>query len=193
MIICGSVFFEVSSASADAVCAGKRSGEQCSLGDGHSADYGSCDASGNCVSGSTRLTTPASGPGSAGQISNNVVPGTTTEESDLIKCGRAGQRMCTLCDLIAGLNLVIQFIMKLSIGVGILAFTIAGVMYIISAGDSKMTGMAKETMKNAAIGFVIIFAGWVIINTTINSLGAYSNLGINITSWGQFECAARAR
>jgi hypothetical protein len=111
----------------------------------------------------------------------------------IVSCGR-GQSMCTLCDLIAGMNNIIQYLMKISIGVALLAMSIGGVMYVVSAGDSKLIDQAKGTMKNAAIGFVIIFAGWLIINTTITYIGTKTitdnggTLGINVTSWGQFDC-----
>lgn len=160
------------------------------------AHAGTTKVTKSSIIGQNPNTVPSGETGSAGQITDNKIPGTVTEESELVTCGRAGQRMCTLCDFIAGLNNVIQYLMKISIGVGILAFTIAGVMYIVSAGDTKMIGRAKDTMKNAAIGFVIIFAGWVIINTVIQSLGSKTDaqgnptFGMNIRSWGQFECGA---
>lgn len=184
-------------AKADAACNGKPSGTQCSLGDSHTIERGVCDASGNCMIGTTKITTP-DGPGSAGQITDNIVPGSIApgEESQFIKCGRAGQRMCTLCDLILGLNDVIRFIMRVSIGIGILAFTAAGVMYIVSAGDPGLKGTANTTMKNAVIGFVVILASWLIVNTVILSLGSKTDaqgnatFGMKITGWGKFECAA---
>ncbi|EKE25137.1 MAG: hypothetical protein ACD_5C00275G0001 [uncultured bacterium] len=179
---------------ADAVCNGKASGTRCNMGDSKSAELGTCDASGNCELDTTKVTaTSTSGQGSNGQISDSVIPGATGAESKFVKCGRSGQRMCTLCDLIAGLNNIIQYIMKLSIGIGILAFAAGGVMYIISGADPGMKGKANETMKNAAIGFVIIFTGWLIVNTVIVSLGTYSDLGIGIKGWGQFECNPQNR
>lgn len=150
------------------------------------------------VAGNVKAATDT-GKGSSGGISTEIIPGTTGEESQFIKCGRAGQRMCTLCDLIAGLNLVIQFIMKTSIGIGILAFAAGGVMYIISAGDPGMKGKANKTMENAAVGFVIIFAGWLIVNTLITALGSRTDnngnttFGMNITGWGKFDCTAKQR
>ncbi|EKD58862.1 MAG: hypothetical protein ACD_56C00037G0007 [uncultured bacterium] len=196
VILLGGLFVNnLPAMAADAVCLNKPDKTACSVGDGKSAEYGKCDGKGNCVT-SGVVTTPASGPGSAGQATDYKIPGTTTEESQLVKCGRPGQSMCTLCDFIAGLNNVIQYIMRISIGVGLLAFTIAGVVYVVSAGDPKTTGRAKDIMKNAAIGFVIIFAGWLIVNTVIQSLGSKTDaqgnptFGMNITSWGQFDCSA---
>lgn len=138
-------------------------------------------------------TTPPAATGSVnnGQITNDVIPGTTGADSKFVKCGRSGQRMCTLCDLIAGLNNIIQYIMKISIGVGILAFAAGGVMYILSGADPGMKGKANDTMYYAGLGFVIIFTSWLIVNTVIVSLGSYSDLGIGVTSWGQFECKAK--
>ncbi|MEI7891162.1 MAG: pilin [bacterium] len=127
--------------------------------------------------------------GSSGQIADTKVPGTTIDNSGIIKCGRPGQEMCTLCDLIAGMNNIIQYLMKIAVGVALLAMTIGGVMYVISAGDGNMTGMAKKAITNAAIGFVIIFAAYLIINTLINYIGTKPGMGINITSWGNFTCS----
>lgn len=131
--------------------------------------------------------------GSIGQIVDNKIPG-TTEAGGIIQCGRGGQDMCTLCDIIKGMNTIIKYLMKIAIGVALLAMAIGGVMYIISAGDSGLIDTAKSTLKNAAIGFVIIFAGYLIINTTINYIGSKKNaageatFGMNITSWGNFDC-----
>lgn len=117
----------------------------------------------------------------------------TSQQSGIVSCGR-GQNMCTLCDLIKGMNIVIHYLMQISIGIALLAMAVGGVMYVVSAGGSDLIGQAKSTMKNAAIGFVIIFMGWLIINTTISYIGARTaadqggTLGISVTSWGQFDC-----
>lgn len=134
-----------------------------------------------------------------GAQADDLVPGIQDDPSGIIQCGRPGQRMCTLCDLIKGINTVIQYIMKIAIGIAILAITIGGVMYVVSAGDSGLIEMAKTTMKNAVIGFVLVFAAFLIINTTMQYLGTKKNaqgeptFGFNITSWGQFDCTAGSR
>lgn len=195
----GSSLLMVESASADAACAGLVKDAPCKLDvDSKSYTPGTCDSSGTCIPTGTTMTTPT-GVGGAGQMMDNTVPGTTTNNTGIITCGRPGQEMCTLCDLIKGMNTIIQYLMKLAIGVALLAMSIGGVMYIVSAGDSDLIKQAKSTMKNAAIGFVIIFAAFLIIDTTINYIGAKKNaagastFGMNIVSWGKFDCNARAR
>lgn len=124
-------------------------------------------------------------------IQPDITPSVQATPTDgIVKCGSTGQAMCNLCYLVKGLNDIVQYIMKIAIGVALLAIVIGGVMYVVSAGDPGMIQTAKTTMKNAVIGFIIILSAFVIINTTIQVIGGYPNLGIRIASWGQFECAA---
>ncbi|MDD5463689.1 MAG: hypothetical protein PHP62_00965 [Candidatus Moranbacteria bacterium] len=120
-------------------------------------------------------------------VVGTMLVGVDNANAAIITCGR-GQDMCTLCDLIAGMNTIIQYLMKLSIGVALLAMAIGGVMYVISAGDKGLADKAKGAITNAVVGFAIIFAGWLIINTTINYIGTKPGMGIGVTSWGNFEC-----
>ena len=84
--------------------------------------------------------------------------------------------------------------MKITIGLALLAMAIGGVLYIVSAGESSAMEKAKSTIKSAAIGFVIIFAAWLIVNTTISYLGVSGTLGMNsTTTWGQFDCSATGK
>lgn len=144
-------------------------------------DAGSCFASSACAS--------SGGP----QIQNSNISG-TTDPGGIIQCGRHGQQMCTLCDLIKGINTVIQYIMKIAIGVALLALAIGGIMYAVSAGESSAMELAKSTIRNAAIGFVIVFAAYLIVNTTITYLGVTQTLGMKTaTTWGQFDCTATGK
>jgi hypothetical protein len=127
---------------------------------------------------------------SSAQITDESVPG-TTESSGIIQCGRPGQNMCTLCDMIAGINTIIQYLMKIAIGAALLALAIGGIMYVVSSGDPELIEKAKTTIKNALIGFIIIFAGYVIVNTTILYLGTKQGMGIN-AQWGTFVCNSTA-
>jgi hypothetical protein len=132
--------------------------------------------------------TPAPVPGGP-QITNDIVPGTTVGESKIITCGRPGQNMCHLCDLIKGFYNIIKYLQGIAIGVALLAMAIGGIIYIVSAGDSGLMDMAKSAIKNAAIGFMLIFLAYLIINTTILYLGTKGDLGIGgVTSWGTFNC-----
>lgn len=144
----------------------------------------------------TYITDPSEpgtpGPGGStapSNLSGMKIPG-TTEPGGIIKCGRGGQNMCTLCDMIKGFYDIIDYIMKIAIGVALVAIAIGGILYTVSAGDSGAAEKAKTTIKNALIGFIIVFSAWLIVNTTIRAIGARSDLGINVTGWGDFDCNA---
>ena len=149
---------------------------------------GACSAPSHVVSSNAPIASS-----SVQSSGNTTIPG-ATQSGGIIQCGRPGQSMCTLCDLIRGMNIIIHYLMQIAIGVALLAMAIGGVLYIVSAGDGKLIDQAKAAIKNAAIGFVIIFGGYLIINTTISYLGAKTDaqgnptFGMSITSWGNFDC-----
>lgn len=133
--------------------------------------------------------TEAIAPGPTGS-SNYRVPG-TTEGKSVISCGRSGQRMCTLCDIIVGINNIIRYGFQIAIVIALTAISIGGVMYTISAGDSGQITQAKGIIKSAAVGMIIVFAAWLIVNYTMILIGAKTNLGITrVQSWYKFECRA---
>ena len=135
----------------------------------------------SAVSDSANATTSAMTPG---------IPG-TTEAGGIIQCGRGGQNMCTICDLIKGLNIIIQYLLRIAVVVALTSITVGGGMYVVSTGNPGMTDLAKGAMKNAGIGLVVILTAWLMINTLLFTLGASSSLGIaGVTAWGDFECAA---
>lgn len=171
------------------------------LGQGSAQDKNAvgpgCDACAN--SGNPQLcyadcANKASNPVKTGQSASagsNMVPGTASNDAGIISCGRSGRPMCTICDIIAGMNTIIQYLIKISIGLALAVMTIAGIIYIVSAGDTGIIGTAKSAMKNAVIGFFVVLGAWVIVNTLITSLGAKPDLGIQVTGWGNFQCAPK--
>ncbi|HBR71990.1 MAG TPA: hypothetical protein DEA27_04305 [Candidatus Moranbacteria bacterium] len=119
-------------------------------------------------------------------------------EAALIPCGRTDQagtpdETCTLCHFIVGFHGIIEYGTRIVFVIAIAVFAIAGVMYTISSGDSGMTGMAKNAMQNAAIGIVVMFSAWLIVNYTMHLLGARPGLGVSATAtWSKFECVAQS-
>ncbi len=121
---------------------------------------------------------------------DSSIPG-TTEAGGIIQCGRGGQQMCTICDLIKGMNTIIKYIMGISIVLALASFTLAGSSYVTSFGGTAEMEAAKTIMKNAAIGMAVILTAWILVSVILFFVGAKTNLGIsNVTAWGDFECSA---
>jgi hypothetical protein len=115
----------------------------------------------------------------------------------LVPCGRSDQggTMCTLCDFIIGIKGLIDYGFGIMVFVALAMLVIAGIVYIVSAGNSGMMETAKGLLKNVLIGFSIILAAWLIVNTVMWAIGTKEannpeggGLGIQVNSWNNFTC-----
>jgi hypothetical protein len=95
-----------------------------------------------------------------------VVP--LSVNAGLVPCGNEGQSSCTICDLIAGIHGIVQFIVGLVAISGVVVITVAGVAYIVSAGNTGITSWAKSAVKNTLIGVAVILLAFMMITFIIN-------------------------
>jgi hypothetical protein len=92
----------------------------------------------------------------------------TLAEAQIVPCGRSGSgTMCTLCDLIVGIDNIIKYAFNILVWVAVCMIVIAGVMYIVSAGSQGLMNAAKQLLWNVLVGFAIVLLAWLIINTII--------------------------
>jgi hypothetical protein len=94
---------------------------------------------------------------------------------------------CTLCDLFHTAQHLINFIVwTLGLPVVVIALLIGGVLLMVSGGNEALFQKGKNTLLAAAIGFVIIFGAWIVINTIIVVLNYGAS--INLQNWWRIEC-----
>ncbi|MFA6973656.1 MAG: pilin [Parcubacteria group bacterium] len=119
-----------------------------------------------------------------------------TSAAGLIPCGGKTDP-CTLCHLIVGFKGLVDYGMRLIVVVAITGITVAGVMYVISAGDEEMMKKAKGFIKASLMGFAFVFLGWLIVSITMFLFSAKDSnndkipdFGIATTgSWNKFTCS----
>jgi hypothetical protein len=70
---------------------------------------------------------------------------------------------------------VINYALAIIGFLGVLAFIISGIMYLVSAGDEKAAEKAKANMVNAIIGVVVALLGYVVMAAISGLLGASQN------------------
>lgn len=70
--------------------------------------------------------------------------------------------VCTMCHLIVGMYGIVEWIRNITIFVALFVITLAGVMWIVSAGGD-LAKMAKNAITNTVIGVVIMLSAWLII------------------------------
>jgi len=111
-------------------------------------------------------------------------------EAALVPCGTSGDDPCTLCHLIIGIHGLITYGRNILVVVAIGAIVVAGIIYIASAGNTKMMQQAKSFMLSVALGCIFFLGAWLIITVTLRILSAnYTNLGVStIQNWYTFSC-----
>ena len=98
----------------------------------------------------------------------------------LVPCGGPGQHACTICDFFEMTRRVTNYIIFGVIPVLTAFFLLVGGGYLIwSKGDPGALLNAKNVVKVAVIGFMVIFIGWVFVNTMFMVLG--------IADWDGFK------
>ena len=90
----------------------------------------------------------------------------------LIPCGHgsASSDACTLCDFIVGFYNLIHFGLELLITVTVVGIFIAGVMYIVSAGNEQLITKAKTFLSASLVGFTIVLTAWLLVNVAMWAL-----------------------
>ncbi len=116
-------------------------------------------------------------------------------EAALIPCGRSGadataaeKKPCTVCHIVIGGKGIIDYGLKIMTYAAIAVIVAMAIFYIVSTGDEGMMQTAKGGIKAALIGFAVMLAAWLIVNTTLKILSAKVP-GLDITSSGfSFSC-----
>ncbi len=114
-------------------------------------------------------------------VSAGIVPCATTENNT----------PCTLCHLIVGFWKLIDYGFKILVFVALVCLVIAGVMYILSAGNEQMITTAKTFIKQVLYGFGFVLAAWLLIFVVMNYFAVKQpDLGIGKTEgWTKFTCS----
>jgi hypothetical protein len=114
----------------------------------------------------------------------------SADAQGIVPCGSGNNisNACTLCHFIVGIKNIVDFGSKILVITAITAIFISGIMYIISSGSQEMTTRAKSFLTSSLIGFFIVLAAWLIVNTVFIVLAAKPDLDIGKTNWYTFTC-----
>jgi hypothetical protein len=101
-------------------------------------------------------------------------------DGQLVPCGGPGQHSCTICDFFEMSKRVTNYIMFGIIPVTAAFFLLLGGGYLVwTKGDPTALINAKNIIKVVVIGFLVVFIGWVFVNTMFMALG--------IADWDGFK------
>lgn len=109
----------------------------------------------------------------------------------LVPCGTSEHpEVCTLCHFIVGIKNIIDWGMGVLTFVAIGAIVLAGIFYIISAGNQDMMTKAKNILIQTLTGFAIVLGVWLIVTYSMYIIGASNKSGVMRTNgaWYEFTC-----
>jgi hypothetical protein len=109
-------------------------------------------------------------------------------EAALVPCGtKENPSACTLCHLVVGINGIIQWGLGVMTVIAIVVIVAMAILYIVSAGDGEKTKTAKKGITTSLVGFALMLAAWIIVNTIITILAP--NIGVEKgANWWTFQC-----
>ncbi len=108
----------------------------------------------------------------------------------LVPCGTEGCP-CTLCDLFVMFSRIINYVLfEIVPVVAVLMIAIGGFMFMLAyagKGGPDTLSKARALLKSVAIGLILIYAAWIIINSFFMVIGVNEWTGLR-EGWWKIDC-----
>ncbi len=111
-------------------------------------------------------------------------------QADLVPCGDSGEEMCQTCHVVDLVNGVIEWLIAILGTVAAILFMYAGFKLVTSGGNVSAKTDALRMINNLVIGYVIVLAGWLMVDTGLKALltpGGGSDFGM----WNEISCVVQ--
>ena len=118
----------------------------------------------------TPTTTPSTNSGTGTTTPTTTTSGTASG-TGLVKCGNEGGTPCTFNDLFTMVGTVIDFILYTIVpALAAFGFVMAAIIMMTSNGDPGKFKQGKDAMFAIAIGLIIIYLAWFIVDSFVKFL-----------------------
>jgi hypothetical protein len=105
------------------------------------------------------------------------------DPSGLVTCSGPD---CNFCSLVSMVNVLTDWLFGFLVLAAVLVLMIAGFKLVVSSGNPGAMSDAKSMATNVIIGFVLVMAGWLIVDTIIKALVVP---GSEFASWDEIQGA----
>jgi hypothetical protein len=93
---------------------------------------------------------------------------------------------CNVCSLVALGQHILTFLIEIGVAIAAIGFAVAGYYMVTSGGDPGQVTKARTIFTNVLIGFIILLAAWLIVDTVMKMLVDNQKLG----PWNELICAS---
>lgn len=107
----------------------------------------------------------------------------------LVPCGGAEEPACQTCHVMDLVNNVIGWLVMILGTIAAIIIVYAGFKLVMSGGNRHAMEDAKELIRNMLIGYVIVLAGWLLIDTGMKMLLTDGETPLGM--WNQLQCTAQ--
>lgn len=109
-------------------------------------------------------------------------------DEGLVPCGGEGQPACQLCHVFVMFDRIVDFVMLTLVPpLAALMLVISGVMFFTAGGDPNSLGKARSVLTSVALGLVIVYGSWLIINSFFVVIGVSEWTGLE-KGWFSYPC-----
>ena len=109
-----------------------------------------------------------------------IFPSVTLAQGGLVPCNGPD---CTTCHAVQLANNVVNFLITILSVLAVIVMVYAGFKMVISGGNTEAWEDAKKKFFNVIIGFIIVLAAWLIVDTILEVL---TDQGLD--AWGSVLC-----
>jgi Type IV secretion system pilin len=107
----------------------------------------------------------------------------------LVPCGGADEPACQTCHVMDLVNNVIGWLVMILGTIAAIIIVYAGFKLVMSGGNRHAMEDAKELIRNMLIGYVIVLAGWLLIDTGMKMLLTDGETPLGM--WNQLQCSTQ--
>lgn len=102
----------------------------------------------------------------------------------LVPCGGAGQEPCQTCHVVMLIDNLVDWLIAILSIVASIIIAYAGIRLVVSGGDVAAKELAKKLISNVIIGYALLLACWLLIDTGVKMLLNDQAYG----TWNQIQC-----
>ncbi len=102
----------------------------------------------------------------------------------LVPCGGAGEELCQTCHVVILVNTLMTWLVEVLGIITAILIVVFGLRLATSSGNASATTEAKNKISTLLIGYMIVLAGWLLVDTGLKLLLSDANYGF----WNSIQC-----
>lgn len=105
----------------------------------------------------------------------------------LVPCGGTGEEACQSCHVLELIDKVVDWLVAILTIITAIIIVFSGLRLVTSFGNASAMQQAKSLINNCIVGFIIVLAGWLLIDLVMKSLLNDQAYGV----WNELQCFAQ--